>query len=255
MLTYKLSNPLAGSGSTPEAAHAREEIRPLQSALKKAKLYLGPVDGIFGAGTGHACKTAKWRLGYPAWACVPTGGQQLHDYLTGAEGLPLAYKVRRRARGYGLSRDDKIRQQIVWWAKWGVQNEPQIHYSMSGARDDWLHYSPGALPLTTDCSGFVTACYRWAGAKDPSRLDYREVGYTGTLLDNGQTIPVWQAKPGDLVVWGWFPGHHTAVIVDTKNPTDPVLVSHGYEGGPNLISLAAETASQHRSYVVKRYAL
>lgn len=255
MRTYSLSNPLAGSGSTPEDVQARNEIRPLQSALKKAKLYAGKVDGVFGAGTGDACRTAKWRLGYPAWACQRRGGQQLHDYLTGAEGLPVAFRLRRRARGFGLTREDHLRERIVWWARWGVSNEPQIHYSMGSVRDDWLHYSPGALPLTTDCSGFVTACYRWAGAKDPSRLDYREVGYTGTLLDNGVTIPVWQAKPGDLVIWGAFPGHHTAVIVDMRKPNDPLLVSHGFEGGPNLERLSVETAAQRRSYIVKRYGL
>lgn len=255
MLTYSLSNPLAGSGSTPAALKARDEIRPLQAALKKAHLFAGEIDGIFGAGTGDACKKAKWRLGYPTSACVRTGGQQLLDYLTGAEHLPLAYTIRRHLRGYGLTRDDKLRAQIVKWARWGVANEPKIHYSMSGVRDDWLAHPAGTLPLTTDCSGFVTACYRWAGCKDPSALDYRYVGYTGTLLDNGDTIPVWQAKPGDLVIWGWHPGHHVAVIVDMRNPADPVLVSHGREGGPNEITLSAETAAQRRSYVVKRYSL
>jgi hypothetical protein len=218
-------------------------------------LYGGLVDGIFGAGTGLACKHAKWRLGYPSRACVETGGQQLMDYLTGAEHLPLAYSIRRRARGFGITREDVVRAKIVTWARWGVANEPRIHYSMGGQRDDWLAHSAGTLPLTTDCSGFVTACYRWAGAPDPSGLGYRYVGYTGTLLDHGTTIPLYQAKPADVVIWGSFPGHHTALIVDVKNASDPLLVSHGFEGGPNLERLSAETAAQRRSYVIKRYPL
>lgn len=245
MKTYSLANPLQHG----------EDLKLLQKALAAPKLYRGPIDGIFGAGTADACKQAKYRLGYPARALLRTGGQTLLDFLNGMKPLPLTYRLRRHARGFGLSREDKIRNQIVWWAHWGVTNEPSIHYSMGGSRDDWLHYSPGALPLTTDCSGFVTACYRWAGARDPSRLDYREVGYTGTLLDNGETIPVWQAKPGDLVIWGAFPGHHVAVIVSMKNPADPLLVSHGREAGPNVVSLAVETSAQRRSYVVKRYGL
>lgn len=252
MKTYQLSNPLAGTNDP----HARAEIRPLQSALKKAKLFHGTIDGIFGAGTADACKRAKWRFGYPAKACVGTGGQQLHDYLTGAEPLPLAFRLRRKARGFGLTREDKIRGRIVAWAMpWGIAHEPEIHYSESSQRDDWLAHGPGALPLTTDCSGFVTACYRWAGAHDPSGFDYRYVGYTGSLLDHGDTIPIWQADPGDIVIWGTFPGHHTAVIVDTRNHADPLCVSHGSESGPNLERVSVETAAQRRSYVVKRYAL
>lgn len=250
MKTYGLSNPLAGSHDPAE----REEIRPLQAALAKAHLYGGPIDGIFGAGTGDACKKAKYRLGYPIKAVQRTGGQQLLDYLTGAEHLPPLFVLRRHARGYGLSREDVRRAAIVKWARWGVTNEPRIHYSMSGTRNDWLEHPAGTLPLTTDCSGFVTACYRWAGAPDPSNLGYREVGYTGTLLDHGSSIPVWQAKPGDLVIWGLFPGHHVAVVVEA-DPSNPMLVSHGREGGPNLISLVAETAVQQRPYVIKRYAL
>lgn len=249
MRTYGLGNPLAGSHDAAE----RDEIMPLQAALKKAHLYGGAIDGIFGAGTGDACKNAKYRLGYPIEAVQRTGGQQLLDYLTGAERLPLLFSARRHARGYGLSREDRRRAAIVTWARWGVTNEPRIHYSMTGSRDDWLNHPPGTLPLTTDCSGFVTACYRWAGAPDPSGLAYRAVGYTGTLLDHGVTIPVSQAKPADLVIWGLFPGHHVAVIATVDEPGNPMLVSHGREGGPNLISLAAETAAQQRSYVVKRY--
>lgn len=251
MLTYSLRNPLAGSNDS----HERAEIRPLQSSLKNDGFFHGKIDGVFGAGTGDACKRAKYAFGYPSRECVRTGGQRLHDFLTGAEPLPLAYKLRRRARGFGLTREDVIRNKIVAWAKWGVAHEPQIHYSMSSSRDDWLGMRPGALPLTTDCSGFVTACYRWSGAKDPSNFGYRYVGYTGSLLDNGDTIPVWQADPGDLVIWGSFPGHHVAVILDVTNHADPLLVSHGREAGPNLIRLSAETRAQRRSYVVKRYAL
>lgn len=248
MKTYGLSNPLAGSGNTTEAAHQRAEIRPLQSALKKAKLYSGSVDGIFGAGTGDGCKRAKYRLGYPIKACQRTGGQQLFHYLTGAEHLPLAYSLRRKARGYGITREDKQRAAIVAWARKGVAAEPSIHYRLIRPMPlSWV------LPMWTDCSGFATLCYRLAGAPDPNRQGYNGQGYTGTLLDHGDGIPLWQAKPGDLVIWGSFPGHHVAVIVDTRNPADPVLVSHGSEGGPLLVSVAAETAAQRRPYVVRRY--
>lgn len=240
MHTFSLTNPLMHGA----------ELEPLQRALKAAKLYAGPVDGVFGAGTALACKNAKYRLGYPIKAVERTGDQALLGFLNGSKPLPLAYKLRRRARGYGLTREQRIRDQIVTWAKKGVADTASIHYAQ-------IRPMPSAwrLPFTTDCSGFVTLCYRLAGAKDPNGLSYNGEGYTGTLLDHGESIPLWQAKPGDLVIWGSFPGHHVAVIVDFSNPSDPQLVSHGNESGPNYISLAVETAAQRRSYVIKRYAL
>lgn len=250
MRTYGLTNPLAGSGSTPEAKTERDEIRRLQIVLRSAGLYKGPVDGVFGAGTGDACKQAKWRLGYPRSAVSRTGGQILLDYLTGKKRLPLAYVVRRKARGFGLSREEKLRAGIVRWARQGVKDEPQIHYAqVRPIPSSWR------LPMLTDCSGFVTLCYRQAGAKDPNGLGYNGQGWTGTLLDHGETVPLWQAKPGDLVIWGAHPGHHVAVIVDVSNPVDPLTVSHGSDRGPIVVSVVAETAAQRRPYVVKRYPL
>ena len=72
-----------------------------------------------------------------------------------------------------------VRHQIVTAALWGIANEPQIHYGE-------IRPIPLArtLPLTTDCSGFVTVCYFLAGAPDPNGLDYSGEGWTGTLLRN-----------------------------------------------------------------------
>lgn len=246
MKTYHLTNPLTGTNDPA----AQAEILPLQNALKKNKFYGGKLDGIFGAATGDACKTAKFHLGYPSKACVRTGGQKLFDYLTGAERLPLAFSLRRKARGYGLTKEDKMRTGIISWAHAGVAETAEIHYAqIRPIPSTWR------LPMTTDCSGFVTLCYKMAGAKDPNRDNYNGDGWTGTLLNGGETIPLSQARPADLVIWGVYPGHHVAVIVDTKNATDPQIVSHGDEAGPLLESLSAETAAQARSYVVKRYTL
>src|SRR6476646_9042128 len=107
METHSLTNPLQRD---PAGSH---EIHDLQRALDAAKIYFGPIDGIFGAGTADACKRAKWRFGYPRRAVVATGGQTLYNYLTGKRQLPPLYKLRRRARGYGLTRDEKTRTRIV----------------------------------------------------------------------------------------------------------------------------------------------
>lgn len=136
-----------------------------------------------------------------------------------------------------------VRDGIVKWARWGAAHEPQIHYTMSPARDDWLSGKPGALPLSTDCSGFVTLCYRWAGANDPNGLGYRMLGYTGTLLDHaaktGHVITdVSLALPGDPIVIGPGTGDHVVLVVEQG--ADPVVVSHGWEGGPVIQRLSVD---------------
>lgn len=137
---------------------------------------------------------------------------------------------------------DAARAALVKWARWGVAHNPQIHYSESTIRDDYLHAPSGQLPLTTDCSGFVTYCYWAAGLPDPSGLGYRYLGYTGTLLENaakhGRILTdVSLARPGDPIVIGPGTGWHAVICVQAGE--DPIVVSHGSELGP---------LSEHQSY-------
>jgi hypothetical protein len=134
-----------------------------------------------------------------------------------------------------------LRDSIVAHARWGVANESQIHYKQSRPIDglDEVH----KLPLFTDCSGFVTDCYKWAGAPDPNGQGYNGAGFTGTLLTHLPHIDVHDAIPGDLVVFGPGTGEHVVVIVE--GGASPVVVSHGQEAGPLLISLAQE-ANAHK---------
>jgi hypothetical protein len=123
---------------------------------------------------------------------------------------------------------------IVKWARgWGVANEPQIHY-----RETRPMPLTATLPLTTDCSGFVTLCYFLAGAPDPNGLGYNGQGYTRTLLAHGKHIPLAQVKPGDVIVYGPGAGWHTALIVEAG--PDPLTVSHGQEKGPELVRVSQD---------------
>ena len=241
MKTFALTNPLMHGA----------DLKPLQKALKKANLYGGTIDGVFGKGTADACYRAKYRLGYPIKAVVHTGGQQLLNYLNGTDGLPPLYVVRRHARGYGISAADRVRKKIVAYALWGAQNESQIHYAQVRPMDHLKAVE--ALPWYTDCSEFVTTIYHWAGAPDPNGLGYNGYGFTGTMLDHGVSVPLAQVRRGDVVIWGSAPGHHTAVFVEDGGP-DPMIVSHGSERGPLHIRLSAENAAQGgRGMTFKRY--
>jgi hypothetical protein len=130
-----------------------------------------------------------------------------------------------------------LRQKIVTAARWGIANEPRIHYGQ--VRPIPL---ARALPLTTDCSGFVTICYFLAGAPDPNGRGYDGSGYTGTLLGWLRPIDAAEARRGDLVVWGAFPGRHVALVLEPGD--DPLLCSHGAERGPIAIRYSDERAFQ-----------
>ncbi len=132
-----------------------------------------------------------------------------------------------------------LRSMIVEHALWGVDNEPQIHYQQLRPIDGLG--TPGKLPLSTDCSGFVTLCYAWSGAPDPNGVAYNGSGFTGTLLGHLPHISAGEALPGDLVVLGPGTGDHVVVIVEAGS--DPLVVSHGQEAGPLRLRLSTETAA------------
>jgi len=130
-----------------------------------------------------------------------------------------------------------VRGRIVAAARWGIRNEPRIHYGQE--RPFPLTRE---LPLTTDCSGFATLCYFLAGAPDPNGLDYDGHGWTGTLLEAMENVDRQAVLAGDVVVWGEYPGHHCAVVLEPGD--DPLVCSHGQERGPIEIRFSTESRYQ-----------
>jgi len=131
----------------------------------------------------------------------------------------------------------EIRTGIVAAARWGIRNEPRIHY-------DAVRPMPlgRELPLTTDCSGFATLCYHLAGAPDPNARGYDGYGWTGSLLEAMENVDRRAVLAGDIVVWGAYPGHHCAVVLEPGD--DPLLASHGQERGPLAIRFSEEARYQ-----------
>jgi hypothetical protein len=126
------------------------------------------------------------------------------------------------------------RQRVVKWALWGVKHSAAFDYTQTMLRDDWLTLKPGHLTLPsfhidTDCSGFVTLCYKWSGLPDPNGLGYKTLGYTGTLLDHASKIlPTAEGLPGDLLVYGPGTGEHVVVLLE--HAPDPLTATHGGPG-------------------------
>jgi cell wall-associated NlpC family hydrolase len=135
-----------------------------------------------------------------------------------------------------------LRDKVVELARKGVANEPKIHYAET--RPMPLAWK---LPLTTDCSGFATLCYKLAGAPDPNGLSYNGTGYTGTLIGRGK--PVRRPQPGDLVFYGPGAAFHVAIVVEAG--PDPLTVSHGQEAGPQYCRVSQDNRQpvRFRSYL------
>ncbi|MGN6379590.1 MAG: hypothetical protein ACTHNU_11615 [Gaiellales bacterium] len=126
-------------------------------------------------------------------------------------------------------------------AHWAVAHAERIHYAEIRPIPH-RRFHRHRLPLTTDCSGFVTSCYFAAGASDPNGLAFNGEGYTGTLLSNLPHIHPEQGQPGDLVVFGTYPGMHVVMLLHTDEFGGWIVASHGQERGPLQLPLADEMA-------------
>lgn len=230
--TLQLTNPLM---SGPDVKEAQQ----LLAKNPYGNFSPGTPDGYYGPATANAAKQAKYALGYPDGQIDTVFGPKLRGFL-GGEPLPPDFQTLRKQRSPKIAQGGSLRDAIVGHARWGIANEPQIHYKQLRPMDGLA--TPRQLPLQTDCSGFVTLCYKWAGAPDPNGLNFSGQGYTGTMLQACSHITQSAARPGDLVIWGAPPGNHVAMVIEAG--ADPLLVSHGQEKGPIAIKFSVETQYQ-----------
>jgi len=135
-----------------------------------------------------------------------------------------------------------------------LEHEPQIHYAqirpmrtvaLSEAQlDTLLNHGHG---ITMDCSEAVTCLCKWAGLHDPNGLGYDGSGFTGTMLAH---LPHYSnptaAGIGALCVYGPPPGDHVAMVMQPGD--DPVMWSHGGEGGPLRVRWSVERAAHRKPY-------
>ena len=132
-----------------------------------------------------------------------------------------------------------------------VDHEPQVHYPRHDVRgpDDAATFKLTEAQLRAklkaggsimfDCSQAVTQLCKWTGLDDPNGLGYKWPGYTGTLLQHlaHYSDPA-GAGIGAIVVYGPGTGEHASMVFE--HGSDPLLWSHGFEGGPQLIRLSAQ---------------
>jgi hypothetical protein len=129
----------------------------------------------------------------------------------------------RGARGTGGS---SLRNRIVAVAKASAasyrRNPNAWHYLAGG---QWNVDDPTRPPrsrgMRSDCSQWVIAVYKKAGAPAPGPSF--NSGYTGTMAVKGHFVPTSQAKPGDIILYGSPPYHHVELYVGPGQTT----IGHG----------------------------
>lgn len=226
--TLHLSNPLEKG---PDVSKA-QGLLASHGYMPKAG-----IDGVFGPQTADAARRAKFALGYPDTDVVPTFGALLFKYLAGGP-MPADYLRRSEERKKDAHTGAALRARIVDYCRWGIANEPQIHYAQTRPYPIVAGVAR-KLPLATDCSGFAYIALTSAGVPGV-RND--GLGYTGTLLAEFPPITAAMVQPGDLCVYGRFPGHH--VVVAMEHGPDPICCSHGQEKGPFAIRASEEARYQ-----------
>jgi cell wall-associated NlpC family hydrolase len=90
----------------------------------------------------------------------------------------------------------------------------------------------------TDCSAFVTLCYKAGGAPDPNGFGYNGSGFTGTLWAHGNYIGknISDGQPGDLAFFGLWP-----------SPRGTPITTHVglYIGGGQIIEFGSNPIAQN----------
>ncbi|GBB94637.1 hypothetical protein RclHR1_23950002 [Rhizophagus clarus] len=93
------------------------------------------------------------------------------------------------------------------------------------------------VPPYADCSSFVTWLYWSAFGFYPDYLNGENwaSGYTGTMASHGVVVPLSDAQPGDVVLYGpSFPFEHAAIYVGNNQ-----VVNYGSNGPAKLLNIFA----------------
>jgi hypothetical protein len=227
------------------------DVKAAQRALRTNRFRIdfrpGKTDSQYGPKTADATRLAKFLLGYPRAEVNSEFGPNLYGYLVprgtaGYKQRPGAFVAPSFARRRQFRANAPVRQRLVGWCVWGIENSAEIHYEQT--RPIPVNHLPGTLPLTTDCSGSTTLFARWAGAPDPNGLDYDGSGSTMAMLANMRRIRAAQAVPGDLIVFDGPPkDQHVVVLLENGKDDDPLVASHGSEQGPLRLRLSDERSA------------
>jgi cell wall-associated NlpC family hydrolase len=167
-------------------------------------LVAGVRRGLFDADTEIALKRATPKLKEPD--TTVTGGQG-DENSTGVAGGSLRDKIVSVAEA---SRKNYEKNKGAWF------------YSQTGAANADDPTRPPKAGRRSDCSQWVAAVYKKAGAPPPCSGDYA-TAWTGNMKVKGKAVGLSDLKPGDVVIYGAGSGHHVELYVGPGNRT----IGHG----------------------------
>ena len=148
-----------------------------------------------------------------------------------------------------------VRAAIVKFCTWGEREHRRFTYDeIRPIPQVRPHELPTTGEIVTDCSGFATMAYQYAGAPDPNGNHYDGAGFTGTLLAHGTPITKPNVLPGDLIVFGEAPGHHVVVFIEVWHGAY-MVASNGKQGDPAVTFLHREQAYQPSPVTFLRFPL
>lgn len=171
------------------------------------------IDGVYGLKTHSLLRSSRRKRHPREWAFDAYAAKLMREYF------------------YNNTGEQAVRKRIVDAALYAVEKQDVILYSQARPMSDFA--PPPNVPASTDCSGFVTWCYKSAGAPDPNAQGYNGYGYTGTLWTNGTRTSKEFLKPGDLIFYGrpmaFGGGAHVTLYVGGGK-----CASHGQDAGPDV---------------------
>lgn len=104
---------------------------------------------------------------------------------------------------------------VVEAAKRAMEQRGRYSYAEVRPIPPSLFPPPGTYPVVTDCSGFITLCFKAAGLPDPNGNGYNGEGYTGTLIAHATKIG--NPEPGCLLFFGSSPAATVHVVLYIGN--------------------------------------
>ena len=206
--TLNFYHPNLKQGDQNVAVHALQMI----IAKKLGKKMKSKIDGQYGPLTVmdvHNLKVMLYHRGLPGdgktWGLADWKAVQI-DVITDKNILTLLHVQS------AVDVKNALRSKIVAAAWFGYTNRMNIHYQEVRPMPSSLSLAAHQV-INTDCSGFVTLCYKAGGASDPNGFNYNGYGFTGTLLNHGKPVTINNLQPGDLCFYGHPTVVHTAIYV------------------------------------------
>lgn len=144
-----------------------------------------------------------------------------------------------------------IRAALVSIAKFKASHPAGMDYSEARPID----YGYLKQHWHSDCSGSIASFYKAAGAQDPAHEGYQGAGNTASFLTNLPHIGKTSCRRGDIVVFNAdrpvSTQHAVMLLASPFLVRDPLVWSHGTQGGPFVHPLSYEAGgfSGHTAYL------